>query len=458
MNNKNLTIYIIIVASILNFIVAFSNSAIAITIPSIANSLNLNNIIQNWVATVFLLTIAIFSLPAGRLVQKHGIKFFMIFGIIITIFGTLGCIFSFSPYCLLFFRIIQGIGCAFINVTTTLIVVEALPIEKRGKALGISISAVYVGLTLAPLIAGYLNYFGGWKSVFFIDIPFLILALLILLIFIKDEWKIPINSIDLKGSIIFAIAMVLFIYGFTILNQLTGFILVFLGIIFFLIFVFIERKINEPILDIHLFKNKKFFISTLACLISYIATFVVTFILNYHFTYVLGYNSKLTGLILIITPICTAIVTPIAGILSDSYDSIKIYTVGLIIVAFALFMLSNIGAETPFSLFIFIMCLEGIGFGLFSSPNVNTIMSSVDQKDSSQASAVVSLSRVVGQTLSLGIFTLVFAYVMGDVILDFTNFHLLITSSNIVAIISCVLCIMAILISFSIFKQKKFFK
>ncbi|MCQ2972460.1 MAG: MFS transporter [archaeon] len=168
----------------------FLSSSVTVALPVIAVDLGLSNIVQNWISNIFLLTVAVCSVPCGYIVSKYGIKRCMIIGILISLISCIGCTLSFSAETLISFRILQGIGCSLMNVSATLFVVEPLPIEERGKGFGISIAAVYIGLTLAPMISGFLTYHMGWQSIFYMGIPLFIIVLLILLLLIKRDWMI----------------------------------------------------------------------------------------------------------------------------------------------------------------------------------------------------------------------------------------------------------------------------
>lgn len=128
----------------------------------------------------------------------------------------------------------------------------------------------------------------------------------------------------MKGSIVFAIGILLLIYGFSIFNTAIGFIITVAGVLLLILFGKIELNSKYPAYDIKLYKNKKFLSSNIASILSYIATFVVTTIVNYNFQYVRGFDSQLSGLILITFPLLMAIVAPAAGKLSDRIDPQKL--------------------------------------------------------------------------------------------------------------------------------------
>ncbi|RBQ23673.1 putative multidrug resistance protein MdtD [Candidatus Methanobinarius endosymbioticus] len=444
-SSKNLIIFL---ASFTSFITAFSTSAIAVALPAIATEFAIDAILQNWLATSFLLAVATFSVPFGKLSEKYGLKKFFIMGMIIFILGSIGVSLSFSAYSVIFFRVIQGIAGALLNVAGFAMITEALSPNERGKGIGINVSCVYIGLTLAPVLGGILTQNFGWPSIFYIIIPLLFIPLIITILKVKEEWitghKDP---FDFIGTIIYFIGILLFMYGFTILNELNGIILTVLGLILLIGFAIWELRQKFPVFEVKLFKNSKFSSSSLAALISYLATFIVTYILNYHLQYIEGMDPQVTGIILIVTPALMAIIAPFSGKLSDKIDPQILSAIGMGFVAVAIFILTFLEKGTPLYVIVIAMILQGIGYGIFSSSNTNSIMGSVPRKFASLASATVSTVRVIGQTMSLGMLTVIFAVVMGSVPIIPKYFPLLTQSSQIACIISVVLCVIAVIAS-----------
>lgn len=440
--------YIIIISFIASFIAAFISAAPAVALPQLAKEFNLNNIMQNWVINIFLFTVAITAVPLGKFSGKNGIKKTLNLGLIIFLIGTIITTFANSYITLLIFRAIQAIGTAMIYNTQTSIVVLAVEEKNRGKALGIIISGVYIGLAIAPFISGILTYNFGWRTIFYFTIPFTLIALFLSLSKVKDEWNMYENeTYDKIGSILYIIGIFFFIYGFTILNQIKGILFTIIGIIFLFVFVITDLKVKDPIFNLKLFKNKRFSSSNIASLISYIATFVVTYILNYHFQYILNLNSQTTGILLVITPVIMAIISPFSGKFSDKIDSQKLAAIGMSFVTIALFILIFLNKSTPLWIIFIAMILQGLGYGIFSSPNTNMIMSSVPPEETPSASVSITVMRVIGQTMSLAMLTIIFAIIMGDVPIIPKYFNLLTESSQIACIISTILCFIAVIIS-----------
>ena len=455
MNLKEST-YVIILASIASFFVAYISAAPAVALPAMAKQFALSNILQNWVVNVFLFSVAIFAVPLGSLSSKIGIKKSFIIGNIIFLIGSIVTGLAWSDWSLLIFRAFQGIGAALIYTTVMSIVTLEVPEEIRGKALGIVVAFVYIGLAVAPVIGGILTYNLGWPSIFYISIPFVLITLIITQWKLDGEWVLSEGEeFDTKGSILWAIAILLFIYGFTIINEFNGLIIAVIGIILVITFGLWEIKAKFPVYDIKVFKDKRFLSSNVASVISYIATFVVTYILNYHMQYILGMDSQTAGLFLIITPVAMAIVSPLAGKLSDKINPQKLAAIGMVFVTFALIILSFLNKDTPMYLIIFAMLVQGIGYGIFCSPNTNIIMSSVPEKDTPTASISVTVMRVIGQTMSLAMLTVIFAIIMGNVPIIPQFYGLLTFSCQITCIISGILCVIAIFASLVGVKSSK---
>ncbi len=440
--------YVILVSFITSFFGVFLSAGIVLGVPSIAGDFGMNNILQNWITTIALLVMAVFTLPAGQISGKYGVKKSLIIGLAIFIIASLGACLSFSTETFLFFRVLQGIGIAFTNVSSMAMVVQAVNPQNRGKALGFTITGVYLAGSLSPVFCGALVFNFGWRSIFYFVIPFLVLCLILMILKIPGEWKTyEKDKIDSVGYILYGIGILLFIYGFTNLMKEFGMICVIIGFGLLILFGYYELKIDNPAFNMNLFKNMKFTSSNIAALCSYLAIAAITTILNYHFQYVRGWNAQMSGLILIVTPIIMAIMAPNAGKLSDKIHPQKLAAIGMSIATVTLVILIFLDANTPLYLIILAMVLQGIGMGLFTTPNTNAIMSSVPPNETPNASAAQSAMRTIGQTMSLGLLTLIFAWVMGSLKLSSQYSGMIVQSSQLICLICTVICVIAIFAS-----------
>ena len=300
MKSKNI---ILLICTVLSFFAVFAVNAVMVVIPSIAAEFHMSNIVQNWAIIIFLLVVAVLSVPAGQISGKYGLKKVTIISVVLFIIISIANVLVTTSEQFLLCRLILGISLAFFNVTSMAMVVSAFPPEERGKALGIVITGVYIGLSLSPVLGGVLNYQLGWRSVVLFGVPFLLATLVLILTKVDEEWitfeGVP---LDIKGSVSYGIGMVLFMYGFTILNETLGVVLTALGVMFLILFGYIELRQNHPVFDVRFFKNRKFLSSNFASLCAYLATFAVTTILNYHLQYIKGMDSQTAGIILLAAP------------------------------------------------------------------------------------------------------------------------------------------------------------
>jgi len=447
--------YLLILAALATFLSAFTTTSITVALPTIATQFQINAIFQNWIATIFLLAVAICSAPFGKISGKIGLKKFLYLGVSILSIACLGAALSPSAEILLGFRAIQGVGSAMISVSTVALVAQSMPFEERGKALGMNIASVYIGLTVGPVVGGFITQHFGWEGIFFLMIPFLIIDLILGYLKVPDEWKMgEKDKFDYLGTFLYALGIPFAIYGFTSINTPTGLILTIIGVLILIGFGIYELKQKTPVFEVKLFKNTKFSSSTLAALISYLATFVVTYIITYHLQYIKGMDPQTSGIVLIVTSGLMALIAPFSGRLSDKIDPQKLSALGMGLVAVSVAILSFLDANTPLYIIVIAMAIEGIGIGIFTTPNTNSIMSSIPRKFTSIASATVATARVIGQTLSLGMLTIIFAFIMGSVQILPKNYPQLIQSSQIAFIISTILCIIAIILSFIGIKSK----
>ena len=158
---------VVLVSFLTSFFAVFLAAGIVIGVPSIASEFGMNNVVQNWIITIALLVVAVFTLPAGQISGKFGVKKSLVAGVIVFLIGSIGACLSFSSTSFLFFRVVQGIGGAFSNVASMAMVVQAIKPQNRGKALGFTVTGVYLAGSLSPVICGFLVYNLGWRSMFY---------------------------------------------------------------------------------------------------------------------------------------------------------------------------------------------------------------------------------------------------------------------------------------------------
>ncbi len=423
-------------------------SSINIALPAIGSEFAADAILLSWIPTSYLLAAAMFAVPFGRISDIYGMKKIFSCGIVLFTIASLLSAVAPTVLSLIAFRIIQGIGSAMIFVTGLAIVTSVYPSVGRGKAIGINIATVYIALSLGPVVGGIMTQYLGWRSLFFAMIPLGMVILAITCWKVKNEWAgCRGERFDLKGSIFFSIALVMVIYGFSILPKIAGIVLVIFGILGFSGFLMFELKVDSPVLNVRLFKNTTFALSNLAALINYSATFAVVFLLSLYLQYIKGLDPQSAGLILVAQPVVMAIFAPIAGRLSDRFSPQKLASLGMTLSTIGLFIFAFITSETSITVVTVGLAVIGLGFGLFSSPNTSAIMGSVEKRFYGVASAMVSTMRLLGQMLSMGLALMVFAVFIGNVQITPVQYPALLKSIQTVFMICTVLCFAGIFAS-----------
>jgi EmrB/QacA subfamily drug resistance transporter len=320
--NKQTQLAGAVVAGMASFLAPFMGSSVNIALPSIGREFSTDAVTLGWVATAYLLAAAVFLVPFGRLADIFGRKKIFVWGILTYTLSSLLSALSPSILALIFSRIMQGIGGAMIFGTGVAILTSVFPPGERGKALGINTAATYLGLSLGPVLGGLITQHLGWRSIFFVNVPLGLLAIVVVFWKLKGEWaEARGEKFDSSGSLLYGLALVGVMIGFSRLPQNLGVWLLLAGLVLAAGFAFFETKTASPVLDIGLFKkNRVFAFSNLAALINYSATFAVGFFLSLYLQYLKGMNPQSAGLILIAQPVVMTLFSPFAGRASDKIE------------------------------------------------------------------------------------------------------------------------------------------
>jgi EmrB/QacA subfamily drug resistance transporter len=409
-DDDSFRIRVLIVTSLGAFLTPFTSSLISFAVPKIASTFHSNFTDIVWVPMAYLIALPTFMILLGRLSDMYGrIRFYRI-GFIVFSLGTSLASIASNIYFLILSSFVMGFGGALIGTNSTAIISLVYPKERRGWALGINAMSVYLGLTMAPVLGGILTQFFQWQAIFIINIPIALVSLALTFIYMKrtriDEIKRK-EKIDSVGSLIFTgsiFSIVLYLSLGQIYNFLSTIYLLVIGLVLIVTFVFFERHIENPMLDISLFTtNRTFSSANFTAFLNYVSTFSITFIFSIFLQIILGYSPFAAGMILMVEPILMVIFSPISGKMSDKYGSRGIASAGMVIIAIAFFILAFINDKSGIFSMIIPLGILGIGFGLFSAPNTNSVMGSVSPNKAGVASGTLGTMRFTGQLLSLAL-------------------------------------------------------
>jgi EmrB/QacA subfamily drug resistance transporter len=405
----------LLVAALSSFLTPFMLSSTNIALPAIGDHFKADAVLLSWVATSYLLAAAVALMPFGKLADIHGRKRIFLLGMLFFTLSSLLCGLARSVEALVLFRVFQGVGIAMIFATGIAILTSVFPASERGRVLGITVAAVYSGLACGPFVGGWLTQQFSWRSVFLIHTPLGLGLIVVTLAKLKGEWTgAPGETFDRTGTLVYALSIVALMCGVSYLPGAGAGLLMLAGCCGLALFAWWEMRVAHPVFEVRLFsRHRVFAFSCLAALIHYSATFGVTFLMSLYLQYIKGLSPQPAGAVLIAQPVMMALFSPLAGRLSDRIEPRVIASAGMGITALALLMLTGIGAGTSIGYIVASLMIMGFGFALFSSPNMNAIMGSVETRYYGVASGSVGTMRLLGQMLSMGIATVMFALLIG---------------------------------------------
>lgn len=392
---------ILINVVLMTFMATLDGSIVNVALPDMAQKLSVSTEAIAWVVTAYLIVISASILVFGRLGDIIGKSNVFQYGIILFTIGSLLCGISNSFIMLIIARSIQAIGASATMANNQGIITQVFPGNERGKALGISGTFVALGSMAGPPIGGFIIAHFSWKYIFLINVPIGILVFLSAVKNIPKSTKVKNEKLDGIGAALFAVAIVsLFIslitgedYGYNNPAIFAGFAV---AIITFIIFIVKERRMNDPLLDFGLFRNKLFSLSIFCAYISFVSINSVMIIQPFYLQNVLKYSPAVTGLIMTVYPLIMAVVAPTSGYLSDKIGSEFLTFLGLIANSVGLFLMSTLNEYSSLHVMIIYIVIMSLGNGLFQSPNTSLIMANAPRDKLGISGSVNALIRNLG--------------------------------------------------------------
>ena len=406
----------IVVVTIVQFLTPFMFSAVGVALPALGREFSANAVQLGLIEMVYILGVGLFLLPMGRFADIYGRKKVFISGTVVMTASTVALSLAPGIESFIFFRFMQGTGAAMITSTSLAILSCVIPAHRRGRAMGIVVSGVYIGLSAGPTLAGLMISYLGWRWIFYTAVPVELLAMALAVWKLKGEWADARGKrFDAFGSLIYMAALFALIIGVTQLKAMPeAKWMAMAGLGGLLFFLFYESKSDSPIIDVGLLTtNRTFSLSNAATLINYAASFGVVFFFSIYLQTIRGIPPKTAGFILVVQPVIQALLAPLAGRLSDIRPPARIATVGMGLCAAGLAVAACITAETPLIVIFVVLILLGIGFGFFSTPNTAAIMASVPPVYYGTASSLLATMRAMGMLISMTIITVLLSVFMG---------------------------------------------
>lgn len=443
------------VVSAVQFLTPFLASAVSVALPVIGHEFHAGAMQLSLIQLIYILAVSSLLLPIGRFADIHGRKKIFILGVTLLTLSTILITFANTIQLFILFRFIQGIGAAMITSTSVAILTSVFPKEKRGKAMGIIIAFVYVGLAAGPTLSGFLITHFGWRWVFYAIIPVEAIALFLSIFFLHGEWfGAKGASFDWKGTVVYMVSLSCMMLGGSLVGKmdfsLPLAVLGTLGVVFFL---YLQSKTESPLIDVTLlYTNLPFTFNNMATLINYAASFGLIFLFSLYLQEVRGLTAQMAGFVLIVQPVVQASIAPFAGKLADKHRPALIATAGMILCSIGLGAAATVGSHTSIGVIIGIFIFMGMGFGLFSSPNMVAIMGSVEPRYYGVAASIVATMRSLGMLVSMALITVVIGNILGDQAITVNNQESFVKAMHVAFVLFTVMGVIGIL--FSLGKEK----
>ena len=386
--------------------------------------MGLSAALLGWVPLSQFMAMAAVAAPGAKLADIWGRRRTTVISLLLAIVGLALSALAWEPVSLFVGRVLSGLGLAVVFTNITTMATSVHPPEMRGRVLGYTVSSVYVGLSLGPLVCGYLVGWFGWRAIFWLSVIGFLPPLLISLMVRVEQRPARGEKLDRPGVILWALGVCTLFFGLTNITRFwllgglrlpAGALLMLAGLAIIALYVRHSLKVPNPVLDMRLFKeSRRFSFSSLAAFLSYSVATGTGLLLSLYLQYSKGYPAETAGLILMIQPAFQAFITPFTGRLSDRLDAGLMASTGMSFLCLALIILAlTLSPQTPLGAFAAILILLGLGFATFAAPNSNAIIGSAPPARVGQAVGTITATRLCGQVTSIALTTLVFSLVIG---------------------------------------------
>lgn len=423
--------YVMAAVAMSIFLATIDGSIVNIALPTLVRDLNTSFATVQWVVLAYLLTLTTLMLGIGRLADIRGKKPIYVAGFVVFTVGSVLCALAPNVYWLIGFRVLQAVGGAMVLALGAAIVTEAFPPQERGKALGTIGSMVSLGVVAGPLMGGLLISSLSWHWIFLVNLPVGIAGTWMAQRFVPALQPRGGQRFDYIGAATLFVSLSALLMALT-LGQEQGFThptvvtLFTVWAVFLALFIGIELRSADPMIDLRLFRNRQFSINLGTGFITFVAISGMFILIPFYLENILGYPIQWVGPLQASVPVMLGILAPVAGSLSDRYGSRRITVLGLVAMLVGYLAITTLTTTTTALGFILRMLPIGLGMGIFQSPNNSAIMGAVPRERLGVASGLLSMTRTLGQTVGIAIMGAIWAsrvgvYLGGDLSAGATN-------------------------------------
>ncbi|MFA5902628.1 MAG: MFS transporter [Desulfobacula sp.] len=413
-HEKKWKIFFLVATSI--FMSTLDSSIVNVALPYIMKDLQTHIETIQWVVLIYLVTVSALLLTCGRLSDIKGRKIVYVTGFTVFTAGSLLCGMAGNALLLILSRCLQGFGAAMLMACSPALIVDAFPVQERGKVLGMVGSVVAAGLTTGPVIGGMILEYLSWRYIFYINIPIGIAAAIGGMAILRD---IPSaggsgEPMDIKGSFLLIVFLSAFILVMTQLSKWGAFSVLSLSCTGTAVLAGIGFAVNEsrtpyPLFDMSLLKIRLFLFPVIGAAILFASLFVIVFLMPFYLTYPCGFSASKTGFIMIVPFLFLLVISPVSGILYNRFGSRRLCLIGMSVLMLSLISLLTVQPSMGILSLLWRIGLVGIGTALYVSPNNTVIMSSIPPYRRGIASGAVATARNIGMVTGVALAGLIFS-------------------------------------------------
>ena len=407
------------------FVSVLDQTGVNLALPRIADHFDATIPSVQWVSLGYALTTGSLLLPMGRLSDMVGRKRVYVSGFALFVLGAILAGLSSALIALVLFKVLQGVGSAMIQSNGMAIVTSTFPASQRGKMIGLFMTVVGMGAITGTVVGGAVVGLLGWRYLFLMGAPLGAASLVAALVALEgrsadaEDRVEGAGGFDWLGAVLSSSTLALFLLTMTNAHRVGwGSALVIAGFVvaesLFVAFIWWERHAQNPMLALDLFKRRVFAFGTTASFLTFLPGTSVFFLMPFYLQGVLRYSAAETGLIMAPTALCFAVAGPIAGRLSDAYGTRRFTLLGLLALGGSLLALSRLGTDASLGIVVAALVGQGLGMGLFFSPNASAVMSSVDRSRYGIVTAYLNMIRNVASVTGIAMTTAIVTSVMAS--------------------------------------------
>ena len=391
------------------------DTALNIAFPALTDHFDLDVTAIQWVVVAYVLPNAGLLLVAGRVADRVGHRMMVLAGLVVSSVALVATGAAPTFGFLLVARVVQGIGAAMVQAAAPALVTRSVPATLRGRALGLLQMSAAVGLAVGPLVGGVLVAGLGWRSVFWFRVPLCLVlgATVVAVGRVDDHGDDGDARLDLSGVTAMAVAVVAALLalsqaGSSGVASLPVIGLAVAAVAAGVVFVARERQTAAPLVDLRLLASYRFAMANGLSVVANAAMFATWLLVPYYVVDVLGTGAGLGGLLLMVSPLATALVAPPAGWLADRLGTALVSTVGLVVETAGLALLAVLGPGSARPLVAVALALVGAGLSLFSVPNMSFVMGAIDRDRQGVAGGLAQTMRTIGVVAGVAVWSALF--------------------------------------------------